>query len=150
MGGGGYCRDLYASYIFYCAKMRICNKYITNIKWWWHNIEWTWMYSRGVYKHRWQGLAIVLSSLSAGVPCFSGLGECFLWGRDKIFVWKRLQVNLVVCRGGLGREYAVVSIWRWYLHMYVVLCITVSVSLFSVPFLECALRVIGDRRFGTA
>jgi len=95
---------------------------------------------QGVHKHWWQGLAIVLSSLSAGVPCFSGLGRCFLWGRDKIVVWIRLHVNLVVCMGGLGREYAVISVWRRYLHMYVVLCITVSVSLFSVRFLRCALR----------
>jgi len=41
------------------------------------------MYSMGVHKHWWQSLAIVLSSLCAGVLCFSGAGGCFLWGRDK-------------------------------------------------------------------
>ena len=32
----------------------------------------------GYTKHWWQGLAIVLSSLSAGAPSFGGLGGCFM------------------------------------------------------------------------
>jgi len=32
---------------------------------------------QGVHKHQWQGLTIVLSSLSAGVPCFSGIQHLY-------------------------------------------------------------------------
>jgi len=34
------------------------------------------------------GYCIVVSLL--GAPCFGGLGGCFLWGRNKIVVWKWL------------------------------------------------------------
>jgi hypothetical protein len=36
----------------------------------------------GLHKHLWQGLVIVLSSLSGGNSCVGGLGGCFLWGRE--------------------------------------------------------------------
>ena len=55
----------------------------------------------GYTRKWWPGLVIVLSSL-CGAPGFGGLGESFLWGRDKIVCVK--TVNLVVCRGGLSQK----------------------------------------------
>ena len=50
---------------------------------------------QGVHKHGWQGLAIVLSSLSAGVPCFSGLGGCFIcmWHSKQGMTRRDLYMN---------------------------------------------------------